>query len=351
MSERLNGVEAFVAAVETGNFALAAQRLGLSRSAVGKSVAKLEARLGTRLFQRTTRSQSLTEAGQAYYEHCRRALGELDAADAAIASGQRVPCGTLRMTMPVLLGRALVVPLLLELGHEHPQLRFDIAFGDRVVDMVEERMDLAIRSGPLADSAVLAARRLGTQWTGIYASPAYLARHGRPADLDELTASRMEHSFVGYACGGTPHPWRFMDALGQVRIFQPPPRFGFISDSLEASLMATIEGAGMGSVPLWLAADAVASGKLVRLFSEAGPFGYELHAVWPQSRAMPLKTRVVIDRLAERLPALLEAGTEGARGAKRIVRKSGATPTPARPAGAAARKRGILRMATPSSRT
>jgi DNA-binding transcriptional LysR family regulator len=305
MSERLNSAEAFVAAVETGNFALAAQRLGLSRSAVGKSVAKLEGRLGTRLFQRTTRSQSLTEAGQAYYEHCRRALSELDAADAVVAAGQQVPRGTLRVTMPVLLGRACVAPLLLALGREHSELRFSLAFSDQVVDLVEERMDLGIRSGPLGDSAVLAARPLGAQWMGVYASPGYLARHGRPADLDDMAARRDAHSFVGYARGSEPHPWEFRDAQGRIRAFDTSLRTVFSSNSIEVNLTAAIDGMGISRLPAWLAADAVAAGTLVRLFDEPRPYGYALHAVWPQARALPLKTRVAIDRLAERLPALL----------------------------------------------
>uniref|UniRef100_A0A182SQR8 HTH lysR-type domain-containing protein n=1 Tax=Anopheles maculatus TaxID=74869 RepID=A0A182SQR8_9DIPT len=170
--------------VETGNFTLAAQRLRLTRSAVAKSVAKLEARLGTRLFQRTTRSQSLTEAGHAYYEYSRRALSELDAADAVLAAGQTTPRGTLRISMPDLLGRTHVTPLLLELGREYPELSFDIAFSDRVVDLVEERIDLALRSGSLGDSAVLAARSLGRQWMGVYASPTYLAQYGHPLSIE-----------------------------------------------------------------------------------------------------------------------------------------------------------------------
>ena len=305
MSERLNGVEAFVAAVEAGNFALAAERLHLSRSAVGKSVARLEARLGTRLFHRTTRSQSLTEDGQAYYERCRRALAELDAADAAVEAGRRTPKGRVRITMPALIGRARIAPLLLALGRQYPELAFELSFTDRRIDLVEEGMDLAVRSGPLGDSAMLSARLLGRQWMGIYAAPDYLAKHGRPSGFAELVASASAHSFVGYAREGWPHPWRFHDAQGRIVEFEVPARFSFSCDSLEVSAMAAIDGVGLARLPAWLAAEALASGTLVRAFEEAQPYGYELNAVWPQARVLPQKTRVVIDTLAERLPPLL----------------------------------------------
>jgi DNA-binding transcriptional LysR family regulator len=307
MSERLNGIEAFVAAVEAGNFALAAQRLRLTRSAVGKSVARLEARLGARLFHRTTRSQRLTDDGQAYYERCRRALAELDAADAAVEAGRTTPAGRVRLSVPALIGRARVAPLLLELGRTHPALAFDVSFSDRRVDLVEDGIDLAVRSGPLGDSAVLAARLLGHQWMGLYASPDYLAAHGRPTDLRALTADRAAHAYVGYVRPTGPHPWQFHDAAGRLVDFAVPSRFDFGCDSLEVAALAAIQGVGLARLPAWLVADALADGRLLRVFEEPRPFGYALHAVWLHARALPPKTRAVIDLLAERLPPLLAA--------------------------------------------
>ncbi|MFC4275496.1 LysR family transcriptional regulator [Achromobacter aloeverae] len=311
MSERLNGIEAFVAAVETGNFALAAQRLHLTRSAVGKSVARLEARLGTRLFHRTTRSQSLTEDGLAYYERCRRALAELEAADAAIEAGRQEPRGMVRITMPELIGRTRIAPLLLELGQRHPQLGFDASFSDRSVDLIEEGYDLAIRSGPLADSAVLAARLLGQQCMRVYAAPAYLAAHGGPDSVAALMADLDRYAYVGYSRHTGPHPWQFHDADGRVIDLYVPARHGFGCNSLEVTAMAACQGMGLARLPRWLVADAVAEGRLVPVFDEPHPFGYALNAVWPHARALPLKTRVVIDMLAQRLPPLLAAGPSG----------------------------------------
>jgi len=307
MSERLNGIEAFVAAVEAGNFALAARRLRLTRSAVGKSVARLEERLGTRLFNRTTRSQSLTEDGHAYYERCRRALAELDAADALVEAGRQTASGRVRITMPALIGRASVAPLLLELRQLHPQLAFELSFSDRIIDIVDDGFDLALRSGPLADSAVLAARLLGHQWMGVYASPAYLQAHGQAQSLEALRSDAPSHRYVGYARESGPHPWLFSDAAGSVIEFRAPMRPDFSSDNLEVTAMAALEGVGMARLPTWLVRDALAAGRLVRVFEEPLPFGYALSAVWPQTRALPLKTRVVIDMLAQRLPPLLSA--------------------------------------------
>ena len=207
MSECLAGIEAFVAAAEAGNFALAAVRLRRTRSAVAKSVARLEARLGTRLFQRSTRSQSLTEDGQAYYERCRRALAELDAADAAVEAGRNAPRGRLRVTAPILLGRELVAPLLLELATAHPELALEMVFSDSVIHLVDERFDLAVRSGPLGDSSVLTAKPLGRQWMGVYAAPGYLARHPAPASFEAMAAAAEHHRFVGYARPTGLHPW------------------------------------------------------------------------------------------------------------------------------------------------
>ncbi|MFY3386809.1 LysR substrate-binding domain-containing protein [Paracidovorax sp. MALMAid1276] len=305
MTERLQGIDAFVAAVEGGSFAQAAMRLGRTRSAVGKSIARLEQRLAVRLFHRTTRSQSLTDDGQAYYERCRRAMDELDAADAAVEAGRHAPTGTLRMSMPALFGRMCIAPLLLELARDNDGLRLDLQFSDRRVDLIEERMDLAIRSGALPDSSSLSARLLGHQWMGLYAAPHYLARHGRPAHWQALVETAGSHRFACYGRDELrPPSWPYHDAAtGELREFAVPPRVR--CDSLEVLAASAEAGLGITRIPQWLAAPAVASGTLVPLFDEARPFGYALHAVWPSARALPRRTRAVIDTLAARLPALL----------------------------------------------
>lgn len=309
MSERLDGIEVFVAVVEAGNFAAAADKLKLTRSAVGKSIARLEARLDTRLFHRTTRSHRLTEPGQSYYERCRRALDELAAAGEALEAGRQAPMGRVRLTMPIIIGRPLITPLLFELGERHPQLSFDISYTDRRVDLVEEGIDLAIRSGVLDDSTTLAARPLGRQVMAVYASSGYLAKHPRPASFDELVKQRESHRFVGYARGGWRQPWSFASADNAASALPFDIESRFVFDSLDVVLDAAIAGWGLARLPVWMAARDVVAGRLVRVFEEPLPFGFELNAVWPRMRTLPMKMRVVIDVLAARLPGLMAAGS------------------------------------------
>jgi DNA-binding transcriptional LysR family regulator len=302
MSQRLQGIEEFVAAVEAGSFALAAQRLHVTRSAVAKSIARLEARLNTRLFLRTTRSQSLTEEGHGYYERCRRVLAELDAAEAMTDVARSTAAGLVRLSMPAMLGRLKVGPLLLALARRHPQLSLELAFNDRRVDLVEEGLDLAIRSGELADTSELIARPVGMQWMALCAAPAYLAERGHPRSIDALEAP---HEAVLYARDGQISPWRFHDAEGRLVDATLPSRLR--CDSAEVLLEAAIGGMGLARLPAWLAADALAAGTLVRVLEEPKPFGFELNVIRPRSRYLPFKTRVVIDWLAEHLPPLLIA--------------------------------------------
>jgi DNA-binding transcriptional LysR family regulator len=144
MRDRLSGIVAFVQAADAGGFALAAQRLSLSRSAVAKSIARLEQRLGVRLFQRTTRNQTLTEDGQAFYERCVRALAEIEAAEGLLASGKRAPIGRLRVCLPLLLGRYCAAPTLLEVARKYPQLQLELSFTDRIVGSGASRGNVAM---------------------------------------------------------------------------------------------------------------------------------------------------------------------------------------------------------------
>lgn len=297
--DRLSGIEVFVQAVEAGSFALAADRLNLTRSAVGKSVARLEARLGVRLFHRTTRQQSLTDDGQAYYDRCIRALAELQLGEAELDSGRREPQGRLRVSAPLVFGRHCVAPVLRELAMRHPQLQLDISFNDRVVDLIEEGYDLGIRVGALPDSASLAARRLGMQTMGIGASPAYIRAHRRPTTIDELK----QHTGIIYSHGGAERGWEVKDAEGQVIQLRVQPRLRL--DDLQAIADAAIAGAGIAWLPCWMLTHYVRTGELDVLMHGDRMAAQEVHAVWPQARYLPAKTRTAIDALAARVPAML----------------------------------------------
>ncbi|NQD35933.1 LysR family transcriptional regulator [Permianibacter sp. IMCC34836] len=302
MDERLKGIASFVQAVEAGSFAVAAERLHQTRSAVGKSIARLELRLGVRLFHRTTRSQSLTESGQLFYERCKRLLAELEAAEAELDAGGREPMGRLRITAPTLLGRLCVAPILSQLVQRYPQLELEMAFTDRVIDLLEEGFDLAVRIGDLPDSASLAARPLGTQQLALYAAPHYLHAHGEPNTADEFAG----HSAIAYAGVGPETPWQIRDAGGHIQELKVKRRLRF--NDVQAMADAAMAGAGITRLPHWLATTHVQRGELKRLaIADVGSTKMAIHALWPQQRHLPAKMRVAIDALVAEMPARLTA--------------------------------------------
>jgi DNA-binding transcriptional LysR family regulator len=303
MKDGLNGITIFVQVADAGSFAAAAKRLNLSRSAVGKAVAALERRLGARLFHRTTRQQSLTDAGQAFYERCVRALAEVEAGEAELASHTREPRGRLRVSAPVLFGRTCVLPVLLDLTREHPRLSLEMTFSDSVVDLVAGGFDLAVRVGALPDSASLTARRLGTQQMAICAAPSYLERHGQPKSVDELAM----HAVIVCSRFGQDVPWLVRDGDGGVWEPNIDARLRF--DDLQAIADAAIAGAGLAWLPRWLLSRHLAAGELELTMDSERVLAKDVHAVWPRTRYMPSKTRAAIDALAARLPALLGAYT------------------------------------------
>lgn len=300
INDRLTGITTFVQVVEAGNFALAAERLHLTRSAVGKSIARLEQRLGVLLFHRNPRGLNLTLEGQAYYDRCLRALSELDAADAELDSGRREPQGCLRVSAPKLLGRHCITPILMRLLDSYPELRIDIRLNDRVADLVEDGFDLAVRIGPLADSASLIARRLGEQYLALCAAPAYLAARGTPEDIAALDG----HSGVAYHRFGEDIGWRQLLA---------DPDFGDLNidirlrvDDLHSLADAAVAGAGLVWLPNWLLTHYLRNGALVPILGHIKLIPSEIHAVWPHTRYLPAKTRAAIDALLAQMPVLLQ---------------------------------------------
>jgi DNA-binding transcriptional LysR family regulator len=299
MSDRLTGVSVFVEAVEAGGFSAAAARLNLSRSAVGKTVARLEARLGVRLFHRTTRSQSLTEDGQAFYERCLRALEEIRAGEAMLDSGRREVAGRLRVSVPVLFGRRCVAPVLAGLARQHPKLELELNFSDRLVDLMEDGFDLVVRTGPLGDGTGLMVRRIAYQRMTVCAAPAYLEARGRPRTVDELR----DHDAVTYGRSGRVGGWLFpVDDAPPVAI-TPKARLRF--DDLEAIADATVAGMGLSWLPCWLIRDRIHSGELVRVLDDRPGLLFDTHALWLQTPHLPLRVRLAVDALAEALPKVM----------------------------------------------
>ncbi|CAN7142549.1 LysR family transcriptional regulator [Bosea sp. LjRoot90] len=297
--DRLTSMAVFVRAVDLGSFAAAAAALDLSAPMVGKHVRFLEERLGMRLLNRTTRRQSLTEFGRAYYERCRTVLAEAEAADALAADQLGEPRGKLRVALPVLFGRRCVMPILLGLARRHPQLELDLAFGDSFVDLAEGGHDLAIRTGELQDATNLVTRRVARQRMIICAAPSYLARHGTPTQLADLTG----HDAVVYRRSGRVRPWLFP------REGEPPtevmPRHRLRLDDLEAIADAAALGMGLAWLPSWLVRERLQAGALVELLEGEGRLPYDVHALWLQTPHLPPKIRVAIDALAAELPGLM----------------------------------------------
>ncbi|AOP89363.1 TPA: LysR family transcriptional regulator [Enterobacter hormaechei] len=299
MTDTLKDIPVFVASVEAGSFAQAAVRLHLSRSAVGKSIARLEERLGVRLFHRTTRSQRLTDNGALFYERCLRALEEIRGAESQLETGKHQVSGRLRVAMPVLFGRQCIAPLLIELAQEHPGLELEMSFSDRIVDLVEEGFDMAVRNGTLADSAVLVARRLGVHRMVLCAAPDYLLKNGQPQSVDDLR----QYTAINYTRAGRVLPWQLMDYDGTSRTFIP--RSSLNMDDLQAICDAALAGHGIAWLPCWMVIKEIHQGNLVPLFKQAPDVRFDVHAVWQQTPHLPLRVRIAIDMLVKRLPAVM----------------------------------------------
>lgn len=300
MSDVLAGIDVFVAAVETGSFSAAAERLALTRSAVAKTVARLEGRLSVRLFHRTTRAQSLTEDGQLYYERCVRALAELRAGRATLESGRREATGRLRVSAPLLFGRRCVAPVLARLAARHPRLELDLALSDRLVDLVEDGFDLAIRNGAPGEGHGLMMRTVTLQRMTVCASPAYLAAHGAPAGLADFA----RHHAVTYARDGRMKAWEFPRTDGPPLEATPPSRMRF--DDLDSIADAAEAGHGLAWLPCWLIRERVVAGTLVPLLADLPRRVFATHAVWPAAPHMPMRLRLALDALAAELPGSAE---------------------------------------------
>jgi DNA-binding transcriptional LysR family regulator len=316
-TDRLAGITAFVQAAEAGSFALAAERLRLTRSAVGKSIARLEERLGTRLFLRTTRRQTLTADGEALYAHCVRALAELEAGEATLNAARVAPQGRLHVSAPVLFGRRCVAPVLLELAARYPKLELQVTFTDRVLDLVDESVDLVVRSGALPSAPVdLVARKLGEQAMRLCASPDYLARHGTPETVAQLDG----HHCVLYASGRRDAAWPLADETASMRAVTMKSRLRF--DDLETIVAAVKAGAGIARLPCWLVADDVREGALVQLLPGTSGPRIDVHLAWRRTRHLPTRVRIAIDMLAARLPAALAIGVDTENSERRMMRSA-----------------------------
>ncbi|AGU47813.1 transcriptional regulator, LysR family [Variovorax paradoxus B4] len=286
----LSGVSVFVATARSSTFTEAAERLSLTKSAVGKTIARLEDRLGFKLFHRTTRLTKLTADGEAYLAACTSAIDEITAAQAALSSDNQILSGRLHIDMPVAFGRRVLLPALIEITRPHPDLSLTLTFTDATSDLLQDGVDLAIRFGALPDSAELVARHLVTQERVICASPAYLQARGEPRTLTDVRAHRC---IVG-SLKGPPLVWFVRDDGTQKRF--TPPATHRLSDG-EAMVDAAIGGLGIVQLPHSLVREPLSAGLLRPVLQAYSGVGVEVHAVWPRQAHLNPRVRYVIDQL------------------------------------------------------
>ncbi|KMV67046.1 LysR family transcriptional regulator [bacteria symbiont BFo1 of Frankliniella occidentalis] len=297
----LNSIPVFVAVVESGNFAKAAQKLYVTRSAVGKTISRLEEQLGTTLFKRTTRSQILTEEGETLYQQSRLALDRLREAEEEIHRGKKAIKGRLRLSLPVLFGHRCVTPLLFNLTRRYPQLQLEVSYNDRQVNLSEEGFDLAVRIGDLTDSSFIKARQLSQHGMMICASSVYLKNRPMPLTVAELS----DHPAIGYARGGILQSWKLQDEKGRSVDFNPTPVFS--TDDFAAIAAAVSNGLGVAWLPDWLVSREIKRGEMLEILPGSANTTFQISAVWPAVTWMPQKTRVVIDELRSELPGLISS--------------------------------------------
>lgn len=289
--DRISAMQVFAKVVELGSFARAAERLELSTSAVSRQVADLEAHLDTRLLNRTTRKISLTEPGRAYHERCVQLLADVEEAELAAQAGRASARGTLRVTCSVNFGLHHIAPLLGAFQKKHPGVRLDISLSDRMVDIVEEGFDLAIRIGESRSTSVIA-RKLGETRMVCCAAPAYLAKHGTPKTPEQLAP----HNCLIYEYLNPRNEWRFTGRDGRehrARVFGT-------TQTNNGDLLASVAAQGLGICcePDFIVAAHLASGKLKRVLPAFdGPIS-SIHAVYSSRRYLSAKVRAFVDFLA-----------------------------------------------------
>ncbi|PLP96827.1 LysR family transcriptional regulator [Cupriavidus pauculus] len=290
MDDRFAGIREFVATVDHGSFTAAAQVLGITGSAVGKSISRLETRLAVQLLHRTTRRIDLTSAGEAFLATCRRILDELDQTEAFLSTGHEQPIGRLRVDLPTTFGRRHVVPALLSLTQRFPRLDLAITLQDRAVDLVSEGVDLAVRIGALDAYPDVVARKLGEQRLVICGAPAYLERRGIPVKREDLLA---HDCLIGWR-RSSHSGWLLAKSDTDASEFDVRARHE-LTDG-DALLYACISGCGLAQLPGWLARDGLQSGALREVLPELSTT-MPIHAIWQKTRHQQPKVRVAVDEL------------------------------------------------------
>lgn len=295
-SERLKGIDVFVCVADAGSFRIAAERMHLTASAISKSIARLEARLGARLFQRTTRRLALTDAGMTFYRTCTGVLAELEEAELSLHSENSELQGRVRLDLPGAYGRAQALPLILRFAQAHPRLLPHVSFSDRYSDPIAEGVDIVVRVGG-ADiwPDTLGHRYLGSEWHVFCASPAYLSQHGTPLTEDDL----QHHQCIAYGwVDGNVSPWSFSGhrAAGETERRQVPATL-VVGDG-EGLLVSVLTGCGIAQLPTWLIQQHLEAGTLVEVLPRLATDGQAINLVWQKSRQSLPRISALLEVLA-----------------------------------------------------
>ena len=289
--DRIDAMQAFVAVADLRGFAPAARKLGLSPSGVTRLVAALEDRLGARLLQRTTRSVTLTDEGARYLERARRILADVEEAEGSAEGERNRPSGRLVVSAPVGFGRLHVSPLMSAFLTRYPEVSAELRLADRMINLVEDGVDLAVRIGHLADSS-LVARHVGEMRRIVVASPAYLKQRGEPKTPQAIAS----HATIQFGAMSASPDWRFVEGNREIRVACTPR---FTTNSADAAIQYAEQGGGLTRVLAYQAADAIKAGRLNIVLEKFEEPPLPIHLVYPTSRLLSAKVRAFVDLVLE----------------------------------------------------
>ena len=295
--DRLEAMSVIVAVTETGSISAASRRLKSPVATVSRKVAELETRLKAQLFQRTSRRMTLTNAGRSYIDACKRIIEQVDDAEREVSGEYRLPKGEMAVTAPWGLGHTHLLPLAVEFLEAYPDISLRLMLTDRVVNMTEEDIDLAIRVGSLSDSSMIATR-IGSIRIVVCASPSYLKQRGRPKQLDDLS----KHHCITIDDHATPSAWRFVRG-SRARV--APIRSRLCVNTSEAAVLAAIEGTGLARVMSYKMDAAKRAGRLAIVLEEFEPDPLPVHIVYAPRKPVPIKQRAFLNWMTPRLKARL----------------------------------------------
>ena len=284
------GIHEFISVADTQSFTQAASLLGISTAQVSRQVSQLEQRIGSKLFYRTTRKVTLTEAGKVYYQSCHPLLEALEDAERAVNQLESSPKGLIRLTAPMTYGERHIAPLLNEFMQQHPEIRIQCELTNQKLDLIDHQLDIAIRIGKI-ETPNLVAKRLGKRHLHTCASPEYLEANGTPQTLGDLTKHQCLIGTLDY--------WRFRDNQGEERLLKLQGRMRCNSGS--ALLDAALRGLGIVQIPCQYVLPSIKAGTLVRVLDDYAPADEDIWALYPQGRQMSPKIKILLEWLHQKL--------------------------------------------------